>query len=134
MAATKTIEETVAIGRRKNAVASARLRPGTGKILVNRRVFEEYFPTLTVQNMVLRPLEVANCMKDYDILLRVKGGGQVGQAGAISLAISRALIKEDPERRPDLKAEGLLKRDPRMKERKKTGQPGARKRFQFSKR
>jgi small subunit ribosomal protein S9 len=134
MAATKALEEFVAIGRRKNAIASARLRPGEGKIIINRRPFEEYFPMVTVQNEVIRPLEITNTVKNFDIVIRAKGGGVTGQAGAIALAISRALIQDDAERRPELKAAGLLRRDPRMKERKKTGQPGARKRFQFSKR
>lgn len=131
---TKTLEEYVASGRRKTAVASVRLRPGEGKIRVNGRPFEEYFPFLPLQSAALRPLEVIGVVKTYDILVSTNGGGPNGQAGAMALAISRALIKHDPERRPALKEEGLLRRDPRMRERKKAGQPGARKRFQFSKR
>ncbi len=129
-----TLEEYVASGRRKTAVASVRLRPGEGKIRVNGRAFEEYFPFLPLQSAALRPLEITGTVKTYDIIVNAKGGGPNGQAGAMALALSRALIKHDPERRPGLKEEGLLRRDPRMRERKKAGQPGARKRFQFSKR
>ncbi len=134
MAKTKEFVEYVATGRRKNAIASARLRPGTGKFLINRRPFDEYLTTIPMQNIALRPLELINALKQWDVLVVAKGGGLTGQAGAVSLAIARALIKSDPELRAELKAAGLLRRDPRMKERKKAGQPGARKRFQFSKR
>lgn len=123
-----------ATGRRKTASAQVRLAPGTGKILVNGRPYDEYFTVVAQQSAVLKPLEVAKTSNAYDISVNTRGGGNAGQAGAISLGIARALIQINPELRPALKAEGLLTRDPRMKERKKSGQPGARKRFQFSKR
>jgi len=129
-------ESTVlsATGRRKNAVAHAWITEGTGEITVNKRQFEEYFPTLTQQNAILAPFEISSLSKKFDVRVSTNGGGLNGQVGAIRLAISRALIQFDPELRPALKAAMLLRRDPRMKERKKAGQPGARKRFQFSKR
>jgi small subunit ribosomal protein S9 len=126
--------EFVATGRRKTAVARVRMTTGSGQIKVNGRPFEEYFPTRPLQQTVLKPFEVANAGKTYDISVNASGGGINGQAGAVCLAVSRALIQADETRRPGLKVEGLLTRDPRMKERKKSGQPGARKRFQFSKR
>ena len=107
---------------------------GTGRIEVNGKSFEEYFKTAALQNVVLQPLEVAKSVNAYDLLVNAKGGGVNGQAGAIRLAIARALTETNPELRGSLKSEGMLTRDPRMKERKKAGQPGARKRFQFSKR
>ncbi|MGC6566730.1 MAG: 30S ribosomal protein S9, partial [Akkermansiaceae bacterium] len=119
---------------RKTAVARVWLTPGTGNILINEEPFEEALPTLTLQGEILEPLQVANLRNKFDIKAVTKGGGVNGQAGAIKLAISRSLIVADPELRPALKAAGLLRRDPRAKERKKPGQPGARKRFQFSKR
>ena len=122
------------LGRRKTAVARLTMRDGSGQITVNKRPFEDYFPTLDLQNGVLQPLVVGNAMNKFDISFNVYGGGATGQVGACRLAIARALIKFDPELRGALKALGLLRRDPRMKERKKPGQPGARKRFQFSKR
>ena len=121
-------------GRRKTSVASIRLQPGSGTIKVNGREFTDYFPSLSVQNQILRPLEIANSVHTYDLTVKAVGGGVNGQAGALRLAISRALIEIDEALRTPLKQEGLLTRDPRMKERKKPGQPGARKRFQFSKR
>jgi small subunit ribosomal protein S9 len=121
-------------GRRKTSVASIRLQPGSGAIKVNGRDFTDYFPSLSVQNQILRPLEIANAVHTYDLTVKTVGGGINGQAGALRLAISRALIEIDEDLRTPLKQEGLLTRDPRMKERKKPGQPGARKRFQFSKR
>ena len=124
----------VATGRRKTAVARVRMTAGTGQIKVNGKSFEEYFPTRPLQTTVLKPLEVANASKTYDVSVNASGGGVNGQAGAVRLAVSRALIQADATLRPSLKVEGLLTRDPRMKERKKSGQPGARKRFQFSKR
>ena len=124
----------VATGRRKTAVARVRMTAGTGQIKVNGKSFEEYFPTRPLQTTVLKPLEVANATKTYDVSVNASGGGVNGQAGAVRLAVSRALILADGTLRPSLKVEGLLTRDPRMKERKKSGQPGARKRFQFSKR
>ncbi len=124
----------MATGRRKTAVASVRLRPGTGKITVNGKDFEDYFPTESAQNKILEPLQVVNRIKDFDISVKAKGGGISGQAGAISLGIARALLEMDGEVKASLREHGLLTRDSRMKERKKSGQPGARKRFQFSKR
>jgi small subunit ribosomal protein S9 len=126
--------EYVAVGRRKTAVARVRLTPGSGKILVNGRSFEDYFKTQALQNTVLRPFEIAKQLNQFDVRVNADGGGINGQAGALRLAVSRALIDSNPELRATLKAEGFLRRDPRMKERKKPGQPGARKRFQFSKR
>lgn len=127
-------QEFIATGRRKTSVARIRLTPGSGKIDINGRSFEEYFPTLPLQNTVLQPLHSAKATNAYDVSINTTGGGPGGQAGAARLAISRALIQANAELRRALKAEGLLRRDPRMKERKKSGQPGARKRFQFSKR
>jgi small subunit ribosomal protein S9 len=123
-----------ATGRRKTAVARVWLTPGTGNIQINEESFEDALPTLTLQGEILEPLQVANLRNKFDIKAVTKGGGVNGQAGAIRLAIARSLIVADPELRPALKAAGLLRRDPRAKERKKPGQPGARKRFQFSKR
>lgn len=123
-----------ATGRRKTSVARVELREGTGTITVNGRALEDYFPTITQQNNLTQPLQVANCRQQYDVRISTRGGGVNGQVGAIRHGLSRALIVADSERRPDLKARGFLTRDPRMKERKKSGQPGARKRFQFSKR
>jgi len=121
-------------GRRKTATARVYLRPGTGKIDVNSRSFEDYFRS-DVQKMVIRqPLVITESADKLDVLVRVRGGGATGQAGAVRHGISRALIEFDPALRPKLKAAGFLTRDPREVERKKYGQPGARKRFQFSKR
>jgi small subunit ribosomal protein S9 len=127
-------QDVAATGRRKNAVARVLMKPGTGKIEVNGRAFEEYFPTLAQQNHLLQPLQVVKLLHAYDVSIKAEGGGLSGQAGAARLGIARALLEFDPNHRPALKVEGLLTRDPRAKERKKSGQPGARKRFQFSKR
>ena len=127
-------EEFIATGRRKNSVARIRMTAGSGKIDVNGRNFEDYFPTSPLQNTVLQPLQTAKVVNAYDLSVNATGGGVTGQAGAVRLAIARALLQVDGALRATLKAEGLLRRDPRMKERKKSGQPGARKRFQFSKR
>ena len=127
-------QEFIATGRRKTAVARIRMTPGTGKIEVNGKTFEEYFTTSNLQNHVLQPLQVAKGATAFDVSVNTHGGGSTGQAGAVRLAIARALLLTDETLRTPLKAEGLLTRDPRMKERKKSGQPGARKRFQFSKR
>ena len=127
-------QEIVATGRRKTSVARVRMTTGSGKIDINGRSFEEYFPTGPLQNAVLQPLQTVKLANAYDISINATGGGNSGQAGAARLAISRALLQVDANLRGTLKAEGLLRRDPRMKERKKSGQPGARKRFQFSKR
>jgi len=127
-------EEFIATGRRKTSVARIRMTPGNGKIDINGRSFEDYFPTIPLQNTILQPLQTAKVVNSYDLSINASGGGPTGQAGAVRLAISRALLQVDPDLRGTLKTEGLLRRDPRMKERKKSGQPGARKRFQFSKR
>jgi len=123
-----------ATGRRKTAVARVRLIAGTGKIEINGRTLEEYFPTVPLQNLVLAPLTITKLNNSYDVFVNASGGGLNGQAGAVRLGIARALLQVDANLRPVLKAEGYLMRDPRMRERKKSGQPGARKRFQFSKR
>ncbi len=122
------------IGRRKTAVARLQMSEGSGQITVNKRPYEEYFPTINLQNSLLFPLQAANLQNKFDLNINAEGGGLNGQVGAIRLAITRALVKFNPELRGELKEKGLLTRDPRMKERKKPGQPGARKRFQFSKR
>jgi small subunit ribosomal protein S9 len=123
-----------ATGRRKTSVAQVRISRGSGKIEVNGRPFEEYFPTAPLQLTVLKPFEVTKTTNTFDVLVKASGGGPSGQAGAVRLGIARALLEVDAAMRAALKEEGLLTRDPRMKERKKAGQPGARKRFQFSKR
>jgi small subunit ribosomal protein S9 len=127
-------QEFIATGRRKTAVARVRMTAGSGKIDINGRSFEDYFPSAPLQNTVLQPLQAAKLVNDYDVSINTSGGGPAGQAGAARLAIARALLQVDDNLRGGLKADGLLRRDPRMKERKKSGQPGARKRFQFSKR
>jgi small subunit ribosomal protein S9 len=127
-------QELIATGRRKTSVARIRMTPGSGKIDINGRNFEDYFPSVPLQNIVLQPLQAAKVVNNYDLSINATGGGVAGQAGAARLAIARALLQTDPNIRGGLKSEGLLRRDPRMKERKKSGQPGARKRFQFSKR
>ena len=123
-----------ATGRRKTAVARINLSPGTGKILVNERSFEHYFSRETDRNIVLEPLKVTNNMNKFDILIKVSGGGPTGQAGAVRLGVSRALALCDEENKTALKKATCLRRDPRMKERKKPGQKGARKKFQWVKR
>ena len=127
-------QEFIATGRRKTAVARIRMTAGTGKIEVNGKTFEDYFKTTALQNTVLQPFEVAKTVNQFDVFVNATGGGPKGQAGAVRLALARALTESNVELRAPLKAEGLLTRDPRMRERKKAGQPGARKRFQFSKR
>ena len=122
------------IGRRKSAVARIYVNEGKGNITVNKRELQDYFPTTTLQYIVRQPLNIVEAIEKYDIKVNLDGGGIKGQAEALRLAISRALIKIDPEARKDLKSAGLLTRDPREIERKKPGQPKARKRFQFSKR
>src|SRR5207248_8874525 len=122
-------QQIVATGRRKTSVARVRMTPGSGKMDINGRSFEEYFPTGPLQNAVLQPLQTVKLVNVYDISVNATGGGAAGQAGAVRLAISRALLQIDGNLRGTLKGEGLLRRDPRMKERKKSGQPGARKRL-----
>lgn len=131
--ATKT-KAFSATGRRRTAVARVWLTEGSGQAEVNGLPFEEYLPTIPLQNELLAPFQATKLINKFDIKVKAKGGGIKGQAGAIKLAVSRALILNDPELRGALKEAGLLRRDPRMKERKKAGQPGARKAFQFSKR
>lgn len=126
--------EYIAIGRRKEAVARVRLRPGSGKFSINGRGFEEYFPRETHRIAVLNPFKVTNTLNKFDILVNLDGGGPSGQAGALRHGISRALLKFDGDTRKVLKASGFLTRDPRAKERKKYGHKRARKSFQFSKR
>lgn len=123
-----------ATGRRKNAVARVWMTEGTGQITINGRDFEEYLPTAELQNSMLAPFQALAQMNKFDLNVVAKGGGIHGQAIAIRHAISRALTQVDPENRKVIKPLGFLTRDPRMKERKKSGRPGARKRFQFSKR
>jgi small subunit ribosomal protein S9 len=124
----------MAVGRRKNAVARVRLVEGTGKFVVNDRALDNYFPRDTLVSAILKPFSVCECEGKFDVLANVKGGGTTGQAGAVSLGIARALVDIDPSYRKPLRRTGLLTRDPRMVERKKYGKPGARKRYQFSKR
>ena len=121
-------------GRRKTAIARVFIREGSGSITVNGRDFEEYFPVVTHQNQVLFPLALTNSRMTYDFTVTTTGGGVTGQVGAVRLGIARALIRVNPENRAALKSNGMLTRDSRAKERKKPGRPGARKRFQFSKR
>jgi small subunit ribosomal protein S9 len=122
------------IGRRKKAIARIYVKEGKGSITVNKRDYKDYFTVPTLHYMVQQPFELTNTASKYDINATLDGGGITGQAEALRLAISRALIKIDPENRQALKSKGLLRRDPRMVERKKPGQPKARKKFQFSKR
>ena len=123
-----------ATGRRKNAIARVRIAPGSGEVTINGRPFEDYFPTAALQNQLLSPLSLTGTRQTYNVMANANGGGTTGQMGAVRLGIARALIAENPEHRAVLKKAGLLTRDSRMKERKKPGRPGARKRFQFSKR
>lgn len=123
-----------AIGRRKRSVARVYLRPGTGQFVINHHSLEEYFPREVLRLMIRQPLELTEVTDKVDVVINVNGGGKSGQAGAIRMGISRALQLFDPNMRPALKAAGFLTRDAREVERKKYGRPGARKRFQFSKR
>ncbi len=132
--AAETKIEFLGTGRRKTAIARVRLASGNGKILVNGRSFENYFPLKTLRSTAAQALAVTGLAEKYDVRVNVTGGGPNGQAGAVRHGIARALIRADAALRGALKAEGLLTRDSRMKERKKYGQPGARKRFQYSKR
>jgi small subunit ribosomal protein S9 len=124
----------IGTGRRKTAVARVRLASGTGKILINGRAFENYFPVETQRVIAAQALSVTGTADKFDAQITVSGGGPNGQAGAVRHGLARALLTVDANLRPLLKAEGLLTRDPRRRERKKYGQPGARKRFQYSKR
>jgi small subunit ribosomal protein S9 len=126
--------DKIFVGRRKTSVARVFLRNGSGKVTINKRSFEDFFPVDVHRDTVLQPFAVTDTMGKYDVFVNVKGGGITGQAEAIRLGIARALVDINEEFRPVLKKEGFLRRDPRMVERKKYGQPKARKRFQFSKR
>jgi small subunit ribosomal protein S9 len=121
-------------GRRKTSVARVYLRPGNGNIVVNRTSFEDYFNRDSVKQVLKQPLALTGNLENFDVLINVQGGGKNGQAGAVRLGIARALCEANPENRSILKSNGLLTRDARKVERKKYGQPGARKKFQFSKR
>ncbi len=121
-------------GRRKTSTARVYLRPGGGDVQVNRKPFDKYFPNETLRMIIRQPLQLTETAGKFDILINVTGGGPSGQAGAIRHGITRALIEYNADLRPALKQAGLVTRDPRIKERKKYGQKGARKRFQFSKR
>src|ERR1700739_1215901 len=134
--AAKATNDFLGTGRRKTSIARVRLMTGSGKITVNGRTFDNYFPLETLRATVPQPLVLTRTgqAEKIDASINVTGGGPNGQAGAVRHGIARALLKFDANLRPQLKAEGFLTRDPRMKERKKYGQPGARKRFQFSKR
>jgi small subunit ribosomal protein S9 len=123
-----------AVGKRKNAIARIYLRPGTGKIVVNSREFEDYFPVEISRMIIRQPLELVSVGPDLDIFVNVQGGGIFGQAGAIKQGLSKALLQINPDFRPILKKAGFLTRDARIKERKKYGQRGARARYQYSKR
>jgi small subunit ribosomal protein S9 len=121
-------------GRRKTSTARVYLRPGAGEVKINRKTFETYFPNETLRMIIRQPLQLTETVNKFDILVNVDGGGPAGQAGAIRHGITRALMEFNSDLRRPLKQAGLVTRDPRIKERKKYGQKGARKRFQFSKR
>lgn len=121
-------------GRRKSSTARVYLRPGAGEVKINKKAFEQYFPNETLRMIIFQPLRLTETVNKFDILVNVDGGGPAGQAGAIRHGITRALMEFNADLRPALKHAGLVTRDPRIKERKKYGQKGARKRFQFSKR
>lgn len=129
-----TLQEKIATGRRKTAVSSVRLRPGTGKIDINGKKFDEYFPVDVQRQVVLAPFEKLGGNGRFDMIIRVKGGGIEGQAIATRLGIARALVSEDESLHHEFKEKGYLTRDSRKREREKYGHAGARKRFQFSKR
>ncbi len=129
-----TTEEIRATGRRKCASARVRIRPGTGKVKINNKPIDTYFPTEALRGFIYQPLTVTDTSGKFDICASIKGGGPTGQAGALRHGIARALIQTDESMRAILKNCGMLTRDARVKERNKPGQPGARKRFQFSKR
>ncbi len=129
-----SVTEFIAVGRRKCSVARVRLRPGQGDVTVNKKSSADYFGRESLRMLIVAPLELTEMSGKYNVFANVHGGGETGQAGAIRHGISRALLKVDPDFRPALKKEGFLTRDPRMVERKKYGQKGARARFQFSKR
>jgi small subunit ribosomal protein S9 len=121
-------------GRRKTSIARVWIRHGSGRVVINRRAFEDYFPRETLRMIIAQPLQVTNTEGQFDVLATVIGGGPTGQAGALRHGLARALVRFDENLRQVLKKAGLLTRDPRMRERKKYGQPGARQKFQYSKR
>src|SRR5581483_4738493 len=121
-------------GRRKTSIARVWIKPGAGRIVVNKRAFEDYFPRETLRMIIAQPLAITNTVGQFDLLVTVKGGGPTGQAGAVRHGLARALARFDEKLRQPLKKAGLLTRDPRARERKKYGQPGARQKFQYSKR
>lgn len=123
-----------AVGRRKSAVARVHLKPGKGKIIVNRRHYQDYFGRITQRQLITQPIDLLEVNGKFDVLANVRGGGLTGQAGAIRHGIARALIQISPDYKPELKKAGFLTRDSRVKERKKYGLRGARRAFQFSKR
>jgi small subunit ribosomal protein S9 len=128
------MQPKTSVGRRKNAIARVKLIDGSGKITVNKREFEKYFPLEIQRDEIMKPFKITDTIGRYDAMIRVNGGGQNGQAGAVRLGIARSLVAIDEDARTALRGAGLLTRDPRMVERKKYGQKKARKRFQFSKR
>jgi small subunit ribosomal protein S9 len=128
------IDRFYGTGRRKTSVARVWIRPGSGRMVVNRRAFEDYFSRETNRMIIAQPLQVTNTYGQFDVVATVNGGGPTGQAGAVRHGIARALVEFDEKLRQPLKKAGLLTRDPRMRERKKYGQPGARQKFQYSKR
>jgi small subunit ribosomal protein S9 len=130
----KNIVEYLAVGRRKTAIASVCMRKGKGNVNINGREFENYFPSELDRKKILEPLDKFGSIKDYDLLIRLTGGGLQAQAEAIRLGLARAMVEQDEELKGKLKDCGFLTRDPRKRERKKYGLAGARKRFQFSKR
>lgn len=134
MSAAVSKNEIWSTGRRKRATARVRMRSGSGKIKVNDKDFDKYFSTEALRGYIMQPLTVSGAVGRIDICASIDGGGQAGQAGALRHGISRCLLKFDESLRPVLKDSGMLTRDSREKERKKSGQPGARRRFQFSKR
>jgi small subunit ribosomal protein S9 len=128
------LDRAYGTGRRKTSVARVWVRPGSGRVMVNRRSFEDYFPRETLRMIIAQPLQLTNTADRLDVLVTVKGGGPTGQAGAVRHGLARALVRFDEALRQTLKKAGFLTRDPRMRERKKYGQPGARQKFQYSKR
>ena len=128
------MEQYIGIGRRKSSTARCYLRPGSGKVVINHKAPGEYFPVQRQEVHALEPLQTIKVSASFDLVVNVKGGGITGQAGAIRMGLARALVEANSEYRHPLKVAGMLRRDPRVVERKKYGQPKARKRFQFSKR
>jgi small subunit ribosomal protein S9 len=128
------VERFYGTGRRKTSVARVWIRPGSGRVVINRRAFEDYFPRETLRMIIAQPCQVSNTAGQFDMLATVMGGGPTGQAGALRHGLARALVRFDENLRQVLKKAGLLTRDPRMRERKKYGQPGARQKIQYSKR